>query len=117
QTFRPVGLARRHWTSAEPIREIFRRAFRAVGLPYYPPHRLRNTIVLLGEGLCQTPEQFKAWSQNLGHSDVLTTFTSYSSVPNARQAEIIKSLGKPKSSQAEAADKLAELADTLRRGI
>lgn len=115
RTFRPVGLERRHWSSAEPIREIFRRAFRAAGLPYYPPHRLRNTLVLLGEALCQTPEEFKAWSQNLGHSDVLTTFTSYGDLTAARQAEVIRELSRPKKTSAEALSMLEEVTKVLLR--
>ena len=90
--FQPVGLDRRHWSSAGPIREVFRRAFAAAGLPYFSPHRLRDTLVAFAERRCHTPEEFKAWSQNLGHSQVLTTFTSYGSVPAARQAAIIRGL-------------------------
>jgi len=30
--------------------------------------------------LCLGPEEFKAWSQNLGHDNVLTTFTSYGKI-------------------------------------
>jgi hypothetical protein len=37
-------------------------------------------------------EQFKAWSQNLGHENCLTTFSSYGEIPAARQAEIIRGL-------------------------
>ena len=37
-----------------------------------------------------SPEEMKAWSQNLGHSDVLTTFTSYGTVPLHRQSELIR---------------------------
>jgi len=44
--------------------------------------------------LCQTPEQYKAWSQNLGYEGVLTTFTSYGEVEAHRQAEIIRALGR-----------------------
>ncbi len=40
-----------------------------------------------------SPEEMKAWSQNLGHADVLTTFTSYGQVPTYRQGEIIRGLG------------------------
>jgi hypothetical protein len=32
---------------------------------------LHNTLVRLGQDLCQPPEEFKAWSQNLGHEKVL----------------------------------------------
>ena len=46
--FHAVGLERKHWSSAGPIREVFRRAFAAAGLPYFAPHRLRNTLVALG---------------------------------------------------------------------
>ena len=40
-----------------------------------------------------SPESMKAWSQNLGHADVLTTFTSYGSIPTYRQGELIRALG------------------------
>ena len=43
----------------------------------------------LGETLCQTPEEFKAWSQNIGHDQVMTTFTSYGVVATGRQKEIL----------------------------
>jgi integrase len=90
--FRAAGLACRPWSSAGPIREVFRRAFATAGLPYFSPHRLRDTLVALAEQRCRSPEEFKAWSQNLGHSQVLTTFTSYGSVPATRQATIIRNL-------------------------
>ena len=96
--FQAAGLDRKHWSSAATIRKIFREAFESAGLPYFNPHSFRNTLVGLGETVCQTPEQFKAWSQNLGHEKVLTTFTSYGEVGTRRQAEIIKSLNSIKSS-------------------
>jgi integrase/recombinase XerD len=92
--FEPTGLLREHWQTANPIREIFKQAFESANLPYYNPHSFRNTLVMLGENLCQTPEQFKAWSQNLGHEGVLTTFYSYGDVADYRQAELIKKLNK-----------------------
>jgi integrase/recombinase XerD len=46
----------------------------------------------LGERICKTPEEFKAWSQNLGHEQVLTTFFSYGEVAEQRQSEIIQNL-------------------------
>jgi integrase len=88
--FGVVGLDRKHWSNAGSIRTIFKRAFAAAGLPYFNPHSFRKTLALLGEKLCQKPEQFKAWSQNLGHEHVLTTFTSYGDVSSYRQTEIIR---------------------------
>lgn len=90
--FQAVGLAREHWSSTGPIRTIYQDAFAAAGLPYFNPHCFRNALVRLGEQICTTPEQFKAWSQNIGHEAVLTTLTSYGSVPAARQAELIRGM-------------------------
>jgi integrase len=90
--FEAAGLGRDHWSSAAPIRAIFRNAFASAGLPYFNPHSFRSTIVRLGEAHCQTPEQFKAWSQNLGHEGVLTTLYSYGEVGIRRQGEIIRGL-------------------------
>ena len=113
--FSPVGLERVHWSTAEPVRRIFRAAFSLVGLPYYHPHLIRKTIAQLGEKVCVTPEAFKAWSQNLGHDDVLTTFTSYGTVPPRRQAEIIRSISAPNGSAlpSSAEEMLAHIAAML----
>jgi site-specific recombinase XerD len=106
--FAAIGLARTNWRSAEPVRRVFRTAFPAAGLPYFNPHTLRITLARLGQRICQTPEQYKSWSQNLGHDDVLTTFTSYGSVPGHRQAEVIRGLG-AKAPVDPVAERLARL--------
>jgi integrase/recombinase XerD len=59
------------------MRTIFKDAFKTANLPYFNPHSFRKTLVRLGQTLCQSPEEFKAWSQNLSHEEVLTTFYSY----------------------------------------
>jgi integrase len=95
--FAPVGLRRETWHGAGPIRTIFKSAFEAARLPYFNPHSLRNTLVQLGERVCTTPEEFKAWSQNLGHDRVMTTLTSYGTVAPHRQAELIRGIGTGKA--------------------
>ena len=100
--FTPDGLLKEHWRDAAPIRRIFREAFQFAKLPYFNPHSFRHTLAALGERLCTSAEAFKAWSQNLGHEHVLTTFTSYGSVSLNRQVEIIRLLGQQK--QHEIAD-------------
>lgn len=95
QQFEAVGLERAHWSSAARIRSIFRDAFTCAGLPYFNPHSFRNTLVRLGQAVCKSPEEFKAWSQNLGHDKVLTTFLSYGLVESPRQGEIIRGLATP----------------------
>lgn len=101
--FEAVGLERKHWSNATPIRQIFRLAFAASDLQYFNPHSLRSTLAQFGEEICQTPEHFKAWSQNLGHEQVLTTFTSYGAVSPQRQRDLIRGLcGAPSKTTADA---------------
>jgi integrase len=90
--FKASGLKIEHLSTASPIRGIFKNAFELAGLPYFHPHSFRHTLAGLGEKLCQTPEDFKAWSQNLGHEKVLTSFYSYGEVQSQRQGEIIRDL-------------------------
>lgn len=106
--FGVAGLDRTLWSSASPIRTIFREAFQHAGLPYFNPHSFRNTLVRLGQDLCKSPEAFKAWSQNLGHEKVLTTFTSYGAVTSNRQGEILRSLTTPQETPQSHVDELAE---------
>ena len=90
--FGPTGLLLEGWASTEPIRLIFRRAFAAAGLDYFNPHSFRDMLVRHAMSLGLSPEEMKACSQNLGHADVLTTFTSYGSVPVHRQGELVRAL-------------------------
>lgn len=87
--FAPAGLERRPWRSAGPVRAIIGGAFAAQGLPEYGPHSFRKTLTRLGERMCSGPEEFKAWSQNLGHEDMMTTFRSYGELTVDRQREVI----------------------------
>ena len=105
--FTPVGILRSGWRTTQPINAIFRRAFEAAGLPYFNPHSLRDMLVRHAMTLNLSAESIKAWSQNLGHADVLTTFTSYGTVPAHRQAELIRGMGGAKS----LAGKLASTVD------
>ncbi|WP_370195631.1 MULTISPECIES: tyrosine-type recombinase/integrase [Aurantimonas] len=91
--FAPAGLERAHWSNADPIRRIFRESFEGADLPYFNPHSLRKTLTRLGMTACNGDlEAFKAWSQNFGHKDVLTTLTSYGVVSRDRQEEIMAAL-------------------------
>jgi integrase len=93
--FRVVGLDRKPWANANPVRAIFKEACARAGLPYFNPHSIRNTLVQLAYERKLDAERFKAWSQNLGHESCLTTFSSYGEIPPNRQAEIIRGLAKP----------------------
>ena len=47
--FEAMGLKREHWSTASPIRTLFREAFKKAGLPYFHPHSIRKTLARLGE--------------------------------------------------------------------
>lgn len=91
--FTPIGIARKGWVTSSPIREIFKRAFAAAGLPYFNPHSFRDMLVRYAMTLNLSHEALKAWSQNLGHTDLLTTYNSYGTVPVHRQGELIRAAG------------------------
>jgi len=88
-SFRAAGIEPIHWSDASPVRTIFRDAFARAGLPYFPPHSFRHTLGHLMQSVCRTPEQLKAWSQNLGHENIGTTLTSYGTIDPHRQGDII----------------------------
>ena len=88
--FAPVGIMREGWASGARARDIIQGAFSAVGLPKFHPHSIRHALIRHATTLDLTPEEMKAWSQNLGHTDVLTTFLSYGQVPTHRQGELIR---------------------------
>jgi integrase len=96
--FAASGIARAHWVRADAVRKIFREAFEGIGLHGFNPHSFRHALALLAERKCRTPEEFKAWSQNLGHESVLTTFSSYGTLTEHRQAEVLKSMKGPEGS-------------------
>jgi integrase/recombinase XerD len=72
--------------------------------------------IRLGEVRCKTPEEFKAWSQNLGHEKVLTTFLSYGEVTFQRQKEIIHGLAMPQKQKAKQTD-ATEIAEAVLKGL
>jgi integrase len=103
------------WETASPIRAVFRQAFETAGLEYFSPHTFRHTLTHLGERLCRTPEQFKAWSQNLGHEQVLTTFNSYGKVSTHRQGELVRAVGQAGEGLPGMEEIVVMLQETVRR--
>jgi integrase/recombinase XerD len=105
------GLGWGFWANAEPVRKIFRQAFELAGLPYFNPHSFRDTLVQFGKRLCRTPEEFEAWSKNLGHEHMLTTFRSYGNIDPHRQGELIKTIGSDRQDE----HKLDQLMEMVKR--
>jgi integrase len=115
--FAAVGLSRKGWATSAPVRDVFKRAFAAAGLPYKNPHLMRDMLVHAYMAMDLTPAQFKAVSQSLGHSDVLTTFTSYGQLPTHMQSGLIRSIGqRPAPGGVDPAAALEALAAQIRAG-
>jgi integrase len=114
--FAPTGVERRFWTTAAPIRELFRKGFEDAGLPYFGPHSLRRTLVSLAYDRELSPRDLKAWSQNLGHESVLTTLGSYGALSSTQQGEAMRRLATssgPRPAQASLADLLRQAASQI----
>ncbi len=90
--FKTTGLTGEVYANAGAFREIIKGAVVNAGLHPFVPHSFRKTLVKYGGQVCDTREQFKAWSMNLGHKSIDTTLTSYLQISVARQGELMKSL-------------------------
>ncbi|MXO66584.1 tyrosine-type recombinase/integrase [Altericroceibacterium endophyticum] len=113
--FAAMGLAREPWSGTGAIRTIYKQAFKAAGLSYFNPHCFRNVLTTLGERICTTVEEMKAWSQNVGHNNVMTTLMNYGAVPATKQAELIRGMADRQSSTDEEAKLAAEIASLMRK--
>jgi integrase/recombinase XerD len=52
------------------VRTIFRQAFVAAALPYFPPHSFGHTLGHFMQTVGRIPKQLKASSENLGHETI-----------------------------------------------
>ena len=91
--FAVLGLSRQTYCNAHALREVIKAAFTSAGLPSFGPHSFRKTLGILANEHCKTPEQFKAWSLNLGHDSIATTLSAYCPVSPTRQGELIRAMG------------------------
>ena len=90
--FACLGLSRDTYSNAGKIREVIKAAFTSAGLPPFGPHSFRKTLGTMANTQCRTPEQFKAWSLNLGHENIATTLSAYCPVSTTRQGELIRGM-------------------------
>ena len=87
--FAVVGFERAGWTTAGRVREIVKNAFLNAGLPPFTPHSFRHLLALQAQETCQSIEQLKAWSENLGHDELITTLSSYGRIHDKRRQELL----------------------------
>lgn len=91
--FESAGLSRDHWASTKPVCDVLRKAFQAVGLPYYRPHSFRKMLGIWALENC-TQKQYKALSQNIGHEHIMTTYNPYGELNDHARRKAIDSIGK-----------------------
>jgi len=111
--FTSAGLSREPWANAAPVREIFRAAFSAAGLPYFSPHSFRHMLVQIAYQRKLSAAHLKAWSQNLGHEGLLTTLTSYGTIPLEMQQHLVEESG-PRGVEDEEIDQARQVIQLLR---
>ncbi|WP_353936209.1 hypothetical protein [uncultured Salipiger sp.] len=87
--FAAEGFTRRPWRSTEPVRKIVNTAFAAATLAPFGPHSFRHMLARHAAKTCTSVAEIVATSQNLGHTDVLTTLRSYGQISRERQRELI----------------------------
>lgn len=87
--FAADGFTRIHWKTTESVRKIVRIAFEAAGIPNYGPHAFRHMLARHAAKNCTSVAELVATSQNLGHTDVLTTLRSYGQISRDEQRKLI----------------------------
>lgn len=91
-SFAALGLSRDTYSNAGRVRTVIKDAFTNAGLPPFGPHSFRKTLTQMANEHCKTPEAFKAWSMNLGHENIATTWSAYMPVSPSRQGELIRGM-------------------------
>lgn len=87
--FKASGYNRRNWTTTEPARKIVNTAFKAVGLQPFGPHSFPHMLSRHIARNCKSVAELVATSQNLGHTDVLTTFRNYGQINRDDQRKLV----------------------------
>ncbi|MFO1243224.1 MAG: tyrosine-type recombinase/integrase [Rickettsiales bacterium] len=111
-------LSREHWKSASAVRRILKASFEMAGLPYFSPHRIRDTISAIGRTMCKTVEDQMAWARNMGHETPATTFIVYGGFSVAQQFEVIERMERDEekqSSSLEASEVAKEVVRLLKQ--
>jgi integrase/recombinase XerD len=91
-SFSADGVEPVFWKGAGSIREMLKTRAKAANLEYYRPHAFRHAAVHLAFERCDSPEEIKAVSQNLGHEQVMTTLMTYGNLDTHRVEKLIRAL-------------------------
>ena len=87
--FSENGFHKRNWTTTEPVRKIVRKAFEGASVTNYGPHAFRHMLARHIAKNCKSVAELIATSQNLGHTDLLTTLRSYGQISREEQRKLV----------------------------
>lgn len=88
--FEVAGLEREPYKSDGRLRDVFKHAFAAVGLPDYNPHSFRKLIANIGASRDLNAAELKAWSMGLGHEHLGTMMQSYVTISASEQERLMR---------------------------
>ena len=88
--FNHEALSRDGYDNGQRINAVVKTAFANVQLPAYVAHSIRKTLTKLMSDMDLSLEEQKAWSQNLGHENFITTVSSYLPVSAEQQHRLIR---------------------------
>lgn len=80
------------YANGAKVNVVFKAAFVQVQMHPYGAHSIRKTLVQEMNDRDLTLAEQKAWSQNLGHENFVTTVSSYLPISDQKQGALIKGL-------------------------
>jgi hypothetical protein len=80
------------YANGAKVNVVFKAAFVQVQMHPYGAHSIRKTLVQEMNDRDLTLAEQKAWSQNLGHENFVTTVSSYLPISDQQQGALIKGL-------------------------
>lgn len=101
------------WSSAGPMRTIFKERAKAAGLPYFSPHCFRHLAILLAAEKCRSMDEFKAVSQNVGHESLMTTIPVYGNYSEDKLSEMIQKIDFSRVQKPSTDEKIEELKNLI----
>ena len=85
-----TGFHRKIYRNANAIRQVIKDASNRADLHPFTPHAFCKTLVKWADTAYSTREAFKAFSQSIGHTSVITTVSAYCPVSIERHSELMK---------------------------
>lgn len=75
------------------VNRAFQVASKGLGKPF-SPHSARHCLKALGDKLCTSAEERRAWSLNLGHESVVITEMHYGKMTDGTRLQVLSSIKK-----------------------